>query len=135
MMEAFVERIDGGRELLGEIARVTGEKGLRSSWILGAIGALDRAELGVYDPQNRKYDRFSLEGHLELVSSQGNVSEDGGVHMHCTIGEGEHTFAGHLMSGHISIFVEIAFLKLDVRLGRKAINGVLKELRVDRRGS
>lgn len=118
-MNIEVIRIDGGKELIKEIGRIVKEKNLFSSWIVGGVGLVESGELGIYDLEHESYERFRVDKPVELVSLQGNISEEGIIHIHCTLGNAEKTVSGHLFEARISTFVEIAFIKLDKRLTRK----------------
>lgn len=131
-MRVEVLRIDRGKELSEEIKRALKELDLYSSWILGGVGAVESTELGVYAWEKGKYERFKVEEPAELISMQGNVSEEGILHMHCTIGTKERVFSGHLFNAKVHIFAEIGFIKLDKKLRRtREIREGLKALDVE----
>jgi len=130
-MNVVIKRIDKGKDLIGEIEKIIEEEDLHSSWILGGIGAIDNIEIGTYRPEREEYERYFIKEPLELVSCQGNVSEEGIIHLHCSVGDGDKTYAGHLFKARVSAFVEIAFLKLDIELKRRTLNKTLKELVIE----
>jgi predicted DNA-binding protein with PD1-like motif len=130
-MDVIIKRIDKGKDLIGEIEKIVKEEDLHSSWILGGIGAIDNIEIGAYRSEREEYERYYIKEPLELVSCQGNVSEEGIIHLHCSVGDGDKTYMGHLFKARVSVFVEIAFLKLDVKLKRRTLNKTLKELVIE----
>jgi predicted DNA-binding protein with PD1-like motif len=132
-MDVEVIRIDRGKALAEEIKRATEERGLYNSWILGGVGALECAEIGVYRWDEERYEKLRVEEPMELISMQGNVSDEGIAHIHCSLSNGERTVSGHFFDARVHIFAELAFLRLDTRLTRKReIKKGLKALDVER---
>ncbi|MDY6986411.1 MAG: PPC domain-containing DNA-binding protein [Candidatus Thermoplasmatota archaeon] len=131
-MNVEIVRIDRGKDLADEIKRTTEERELYNSWILGGVGAVEDAELGVYNWGEERYEKFLIKEPMELISMQGNVSEEGIAHIHCSLSNGEKVAAGHFFNAKVHIFVEIAFIKTDKKLRRvRAIKAGLKALDVE----
>ena len=128
-MDIIIKRIDKGKDLMEELEKIAKE--LPSSWILGGIGSIDNVEIGTYRSEKEEYEKYYIKEVLELVSCQGNISEEGIIHLHCSVGDGDKTYMGHLFEARVSVFVEIAFLKLDVKLKRRNLNKTLKELVIE----
>lgn len=132
-MNVEVIRIDRGKALAEEIKRAIEERGLYNSWILGGVGAVENAEIGVYRWDEERYEKFRVEEPMELISMQGNVSDEGIAHIHCSLSNGERTVSGHFFDARVHIFAELAFLRLDTRLMReREIKKGLKALDVER---
>jgi predicted DNA-binding protein with PD1-like motif len=131
-MDVEVIRIDRGKALAEEIKKAVEARGLNNSWILGGVGAVEGAEIGVYLWDEERYEKFRIEEPMELISMQGNVSEEGIVHIHCALSNGERTVSGHFFDAKVHIFAELAFVKLDKRLTRtREIKKGLKALDVE----
>jgi len=131
-MKVEIARIDRGRDLAEEIKRTIEERKLYNSWILGGVGAVENAELGVYKWSESRYEKFLIKEPMELISMQGNVSEEGIAHIHCSMSNGEKVAAGHFFNAKVHIFVEIAFIKTDKKLRRvREIKEGLKPLDVE----
>ncbi len=131
-MNVEIVRIDRGKDLADEIKRTIEERELYNSWILGGVGAVEGAELGVYKWDEERYEKFLIKEPMELISMQGNVSDEGIAHIHCSLSNGEKVAAGHFFNAKVHIFVEIAFIKTDKRLRRaRAIKAGLKALDVE----
>jgi hypothetical protein len=131
-MDVEIVRIDRGKDLADEIKRTIEERALYNSWILGGVGAVEDAELGVYKWDEERYEKFLIKEPMELISMQGNVSDEGIAHIHCSLSNGEKVAAGHFFNAKVHIFVEIAFIKTDKKLRRnRAIKAGLKALDVE----
>ena len=130
-MDVVIKRIDKGKDLTEEMGKIIEKEDLHSSWILGGIGVIDNIEIGAYRSEREDYERYFIKEPLELVSCQGNVSEEGIIHLHCSVGDGDKTYVGHLFKARVSVLVEIAFLKLDIKLKRRTLNKTLKELIIE----
>src|SRR6185312_732993 len=70
----LVIRLDKGDEFPAALVRALDEAEARSAWITG-VGALEAAELVLYDQHARNYARVRhIEGGCEVVSLSGNVA-------------------------------------------------------------
>jgi hypothetical protein len=108
-----VRRIAGvcthGADLLGELAAVCGEEGIRFGRV-EAIGAVQRAVIGYYDQGTHQHREVTVPRPLELVSLVGNVSLHEGrvvLHAHVALADNRgHAWGGHLRSGTLVCSVE-----------------------------
>ena len=95
-----VARLPHGGDLLAEITAVADEYGMAVAE-LRAIGALQRARLSFYDQTTHRYEEFSVDEPVELVSLLGTVSRRDGataVHVHAALA-GHH---GGCVGGHVA---------------------------------
>jgi len=128
MVKVHIEKIGKSAELISSISQIAKTKDLGSSWIVGALGALEDIEIGIFIP-DEGYKHYKIDGPMELVSSQGNISSDGEViHLHCCIGDGSNVWAGHLFSAKVALFVELCLLKTDFKIERREVGEGLKEM-------
>ena len=82
---------------------------------LQAIGAVDKAVLGYFDPEEKKYVHFECKG--ELASCMGNIALKGDdiiVHAHAVIADRHGTCkGGHIVeaqtSATIELFIDVLF--------------------------
>jgi predicted DNA-binding protein with PD1-like motif len=76
-----------------------------------AIGALNGARVGWFDPERKAYRVIPVDGQLELASLIGNIATHDGkpvVHAHVTLGLPDGQLrGGHLLSAHVSPTVEL----------------------------
>lgn len=95
-----VARLPHGGDLLAEIGAVAGAHGMVMAE-LRAIGALQRARLSFYDQRTHRYEEFSVEEPLELVSLLGTVSRrDGATAVHAHAALSDHS--GGCIGGHVA---------------------------------
>ncbi|MCQ2602410.1 MAG: DNA-binding protein [Clostridia bacterium] len=106
----IVARIDKGEEIVDELLHLAVKENIKTASVSG-IGAVDRLEVGVFDLENKKYNKFSYEGNHEINSIAGDFSRKDGrpyLHLHttCTDKEGK-VVGGHLFKGVVSLVAEI----------------------------
>ena len=78
----FLKALSGEEIVEALTAYVNDEKIFAATF--QAIGAVREAEIGHFDPREKKYHKVVLRGPLEILSLQGNVTrtEDGRSHVH-----------------------------------------------------
>ncbi len=95
-------RLPKGCDLLDELTRICRDNQVTLGEVR-AIGAVERAKIGYYDMQSRRYSWLELEQELEILSLAGNVSLKDGevfVHAHITLGDDKgRAHGGHLAEG------------------------------------
>jgi predicted DNA-binding protein with PD1-like motif len=127
--EIIVARFDRGEDLLQSILHIVSDYDVTAG-MFTLIGAVDRAQVGFYNPQTRTYtsetwapDKSSSPA-LEILTCVGNVARLNGepiVHGHITLkGEMGETIGGHLMEGcRVNPTGELTLLKGVGTLQRK----------------
>lgn len=80
------------------------------------LGAVKRASLRYYNQEEKKYQDFAIDKHLEVVSGTGNVSIlDGSpfVHIHAAFADDDgHAFGGHVNEGTEVFALEVTVFQL-----------------------
>lgn len=118
----IIIRIDRGEEIINSIKRVCTENNVKAGMISG-IGATDRAEIGIFDPQNKIYKTEIVTGNHEITSLLGNVSTMNGepyLHLHINLSNGEFkVIGGHLNSAFVSGTLEAIIEVLDEEINRE----------------
>ena len=75
-----------------------------------AIGALDDATVGWFDPQRKMYKKIAINGQHELIGMSGDIALYQGrpvVHTHMVVGSPDGTTrAGHVLEAYASPTVE-----------------------------
>ncbi len=118
-----VFRVKPGQELLGEIARVCGERGITSGVVVGIIGSVRKARLNFLIDLPGKYEGVDYDGPLEIVCAQGSVAlkgDDTIVHIHIQLSDRELCRGGHLAEATVFSTAEVVIGELDRQLRREA---------------
>ena len=76
-----------------------------------AIGALNEATLGWFDPQRKMYKKIPLKGQREVIGMSGDIALYKGkpiVHTHAVVGSSDGaTRAGHVLAAYVSPTLEV----------------------------
>jgi predicted DNA-binding protein with PD1-like motif len=76
-----------------------------------AIGALNGATLGWFDPQRKMYKKISINGQHEVIGMSGDIALYQGkplVHTHLVVGSPDGTTrAGHVLAAYVSPTLEV----------------------------
>jgi len=76
-----------------------------------AIGALNRATLGWFDPQRKMYKKIPINGQHEVIGMSGDIALYQGkpvVHTHMVVGSQDGTTrAGHVLDAYVSPTLEV----------------------------
>ena len=102
-------RIDKGEEIVETLKQICEKLGIKAGTITG-IGATDKAVIGLFDVENKKYHSTELVGDHEIAPIYGNIStmnEEIYLHLHINLCNAEHkSFGGHLTSAVVSATCE-----------------------------
>jgi predicted DNA-binding protein with PD1-like motif len=76
-----------------------------------AIGALNGATLGWFDPQRKMYKKIPIESQVEVIGMSGDIALYKGkpvVHMHMMVGTSDGTTrGGHVLAAYVSPTLEV----------------------------
>src|SRR5258708_23154211 len=76
-----------------------------------AIGALNGATLGCFDPQRKMYKKIPIDGHHAVIGMSGDIALYQGkpsVHTHMVVGSPDGTTrAGHVLAAYVSPTLEV----------------------------
>jgi predicted DNA-binding protein with PD1-like motif len=76
-----------------------------------AIGALNGATVGWFDPQRKMYKKIPIEGQVEVISMIGDIALYQGkpvVHTHMVVGTSDGTTrGGHVLDAYVSPTLEV----------------------------
>ncbi len=93
-----------------------------NSAICSGIGGVSEVKLAYYDLPKREYLTFDIEGIVELVSLNGNLTELDGRpfwHFHAIVADKTgRTFGGHLMSCKVALTIEVAVWSMEKKYTR-----------------
>jgi len=122
----LVLRLEHGDDILGAVARATGDEP-GTLFVTTGIGMIHDFELGYFD--NGVYVKKSFAEPHELLSMQGSVASAGEprIHIHATVANKEHhAFGGHLIRGKVWMSNEIAMLNLRDRKSSRVFDPTKK---------
>jgi len=109
-------RLPKGGDLLQEINALCKEKNIRRGTVQ-IIGAVERATLGYYLQDERRYISKEFDEHMEILAGVGNVSMKDGVpfvHMHLTLSRKDFSvIGGHTMPGCTIFAAEACVITLE----------------------
>jgi uncharacterized protein len=90
-----------------------------------AIGALNRATLGWFDPQRKMYKKIPIDGQHEVIGMSGDIALYQGkpvVHAHMMVGSPDGTTrAGHVLDAYVSPTLEV-MVTVDPRAMQKRLD-------------
>jgi predicted DNA-binding protein with PD1-like motif len=111
----FLVRLAPGSDLLEGITEKVVRSGARAG-LIGGIGALRKAAVGIFDEKTREYHINHIDRELEICALTGNVSPKDGepfIHCHLTLSDREgNAFGGHCMPGCEVFVCEFTIIEL-----------------------
>lgn len=118
----YVVRAEIGEEIQESLRQFAQAVNIKGAFYQG-IGALTQVELAFFCTDDKLWERRFFTDQYELVSLVGNLSAHDGViipHTHVSLGDRNYqTYSGHLVSGVVSVTVEIIVTVIDLALTRK----------------
>jgi uncharacterized protein len=130
-----IVRLDRGEPVIASLLDYLGRRRILGGSIVG-LGAVEAAELGVFDPRRREYDRTVLAEPRELLSLLGTISRLDGrpfVHAHVVLGNPDlSVVGGHLFEARVAVTGEFVIDAAPIA-SRRALDEAtgLKLLRFD----
>jgi predicted DNA-binding protein with PD1-like motif len=117
-----------GDRVVENLTKYVDQNNLKSGLIL-AIGALQEAELMLYDLENKEYLSKQVNGPLEVgnfIAVIGKSPEgEAHIHPHITLANREFTtFCGHLKEAIVGATLEVIILESDQELERYKNNEI-----------
>ena len=92
-------RLDLGEDIIAQLKTLCEDEGIRLGRV-EAIGATDRAVIGVYDLEKKEYYPEEINEFMEITSLNGNITVMDGkpyIHLHATLADQRHAVHG----GHV----------------------------------
>jgi uncharacterized protein len=88
-----------------------------------AIGALDGATLGWFDPQRKMYKKIPIKGQHEVIGMSGDIALYQGkpiIHTHMVVGSPDGTTrAGHVLAAYVSPTLEVMVMADPVAMQKR----------------
>ena len=120
--DTYVVRMDRGEEVMSTLAGLCEKEGIRLASV-EAIGAVDRAVVGLYDVGEKVYHRKEFNEPMEIASLLGTVTEKDGkpyLHLHATLCDADmQTHGGHVNELRISATCEMVLRLIPGAVGRR----------------
>lgn len=120
--DTIILRLDPKDEIIESINKVIEKEDIKLGYLTG-LGAVNKAEIGLYSIEEQKYFSNEYEGDFEISNLHGNISTmDGEHYLHCHIiisDKNQNSFGGHLNSAFISATGEIVIRILDGEVDRE----------------
>ena len=120
--DAYVVRMDRGEEVMETLTALCEQEGIRLASV-EAIGAVDRAVVGLYDVGEKVYHKKEFREPMELTGLLGTVTEKDGkpyLHLHATFCDANmQAHGGHVNALHISATCEMVLRLLPGQVGRR----------------
>jgi hypothetical protein len=105
----FIVRIDKGEEIVEILKQFCKDNGIKLGSVIG-IGATNKATIGLFEVETKKYHSKELVGNHEIAPLYGNISTMNGevyLHIHANLCDSKHnSFGGHLSSAIVSATFE-----------------------------
>jgi hypothetical protein len=119
----FVLILDAGDEAFAAITEFADRERLLGA-SLTALGAFERATVGWFDIDAKKYRDIRVDQQCELLSAIGDIAEgdDGkaSLHLHVVLGLSDgSTKGGHLLEATVKPTMEVTVVETPVHLRRK----------------
>ena len=117
----YAVRADLGEDIPESLKKLCESEQIRFGRV-EAIGASDCAVLGVYDLAKKEYRPEKLEGFMEIVSLNGNITAMDGkpyIHLHAALADGDHVIhGGHVLEMRVGATCEMFVTALEGEVGR-----------------
>lgn len=112
----FILVLDPGEEAFGAISRFAEQERLDGA-ALTALGAFERANLGWFDPKEKKYRSIPIDEQCEVLSLIGDIAtgDDGrpSLHVHAVVGLSDGTTrGGHLLEAVVRPTLEVTVVEI-----------------------
>ena len=110
MKDTYAVRLDVGEEIMEALKKLAETEQIRAAEVK-AIGAADRAVIGVFDLEAGDYRREELNRFMEITSLMGNITEMEGkpyIHLHAMLADQDHGIhGGHVIEMRIGLTCEM----------------------------
>ena len=120
--DTYVIRMERGEEVMKTLAALCEREGIRLASVK-AIGAVDRAVVGLYDVSAKTYHKKEFAEPMEIASLLGTVTEKDGkpyLHLHATLCDANmQAHGGHVNELCISATCEMVLRLLPGSVGRR----------------
>lgn len=118
----FIVVLATGEDVIESLSRFARDQGVATARLTG-IGALEGATMGFYDRPRKDYERYSIDGAVELLSLTGNITTFEGeprIHVHAVVSDRDGSArGGHLFDARVGPTLELFVVTLPTELQRE----------------
>jgi hypothetical protein len=118
----IVFRLDKGEEIVESIKKICEEEKIKLGTVQG-LGAINKATIGLFETETKKYLAEEFLGDFEVCPLSGNITNmDEKTYLHCHVnlaGKDHKSFGGHLTSATVSATFEGIIEIINGEIGRK----------------
>ena len=123
----WIVRLDLGEDIIAQLKKLCADEGIGLGRV-EAIGAADRAVIGVYDLEKKEYYPEEINEFMEITSLNGNITTMDGkpyIHLHATLADQHHAVhGGHVLEMRVGATCEMFVTVLDGAVGRQKDEGL-----------
>ena len=120
--DTYAVRLDVGEEVMESIKKLAEAERIRAAEV-SAIGATDRAVIGVFDREAGAYRQEELNRFMEITSLMGNITEMEGkpyIHLHAMLADQDHgVHGGHVIEMRVGLTCEMFVRVMEGAIGRE----------------
>lgn len=117
----WMVRIDLGEDIIAQLKKLCEDEQIRLGKV-EAIGATDRAVIGVYDLEKKEYYPEEINEFMEITSLNGNITAMDGkpyIHLHAMLADQRHAIhGGHVLEMRVGATCEMFVTVLDGKVTR-----------------
>src|SRR5664279_2163151 len=122
-VQMYVVILDSGEDALAALTKFANDSKLTAA-SLTAIGAFEKATIGWFDFNAKRYRKIEVGEQCEVLSAIGDVAigDDGkaSLHIHIVLGLSDgSTRGGHLLAGTVRPTLEVVLTEVPSKLRRK----------------
>ena len=120
-------RLDLGEDIIARLKKLCEDEGIRLGRV-EAIGATDRAVLGVYDLEKKEYYPEEISEFMEITSLNGNITTmdvKPYIHLHATLADQHHVIhGGHVLEMRVGATCEMFVTVFEGEVKRRKDEGL-----------
>ncbi len=118
----YMVRIDRGEDIMVQLKELCEKESVRLGRV-EAIGAADRAVIGVYDLEKKEYSTEEISEFMEITGLNGSITEMDGkpyIHLHATLADRNHrVHGGHVIEMRVGATCEMFVTVPEGKVARK----------------
>lgn len=117
----WLVRLDLGEDIIAQLKKLCEDEQICLGKVK-AIGATDRAVIGVFDLEKKEYYPEEINEFMEITSLNGNITAKEGkpyIHLHATLADQRHAVhAGHVLEMRVGATCEMFITVPDGNVSR-----------------
>ncbi|HMH66105.1 MAG TPA: PPC domain-containing DNA-binding protein [Rhizomicrobium sp.] len=119
----WIAILEMGEEAKASLLSLAKAEGLEAASFV-ALGAFEKATVGYFDWQKKKYQPIPIDEQVEVITLVGDIIPDEkgkpSLHAHTVLGRSDgSTRGGHLIEGHVRPTLEITITEMPGHLTRR----------------